>query len=86
MPGKGSPQGATKMTAKPDTTDDLATAAEATDIQTQDEGDRPEAAPCAADPGTPQPDATPSEEIGGPQGPEPTRYGAWERKGRCIDF
>lgn len=26
------------------------------------------------------------EEIGGPQGPEPTRYGDWEKKGRCIDF
>jgi hypothetical protein len=26
------------------------------------------------------------EEIGGPQGPEPTRFGDWERKGRCIDF
>jgi hypothetical protein len=26
------------------------------------------------------------EEIGGPEGPEPTRYGDWERKGRCIDF
>lgn len=26
------------------------------------------------------------EEIGGPQGPEPTRYGDWERKGRCVDF
>jgi len=25
-------------------------------------------------------------EIGGPSGPEPTRYGDWERKGRCIDF
>ena len=25
-------------------------------------------------------------EIGGPKGPEPTRYGDWERKGRCIDF
>ncbi|MGF1640684.1 MAG: succinate dehydrogenase assembly factor 4 [Rhodospirillales bacterium] len=25
-------------------------------------------------------------EIGGPQGPEPTRYGDWERKGRCVDF
>lgn len=29
---------------------------------------------------------TAGEEIGGPQGPEPTRYGDWERKGRCIDF
>lgn len=28
----------------------------------------------------------PTEEIGGPKGPEPTRYGDWERKGRCIDF
>jgi hypothetical protein len=25
-------------------------------------------------------------EIGGPQGPEPTRFGDWERAGRCIDF
>lgn len=25
-------------------------------------------------------------EIGGPAGPEPTRYGDWERNGRCTDF
>ncbi|XP_055387138.1 succinate dehydrogenase assembly factor 4, mitochondrial-like [Condylostylus longicornis] len=25
-------------------------------------------------------------ECGGPTGPEPTRYGDWERKGRCSDF
>jgi hypothetical protein len=25
-------------------------------------------------------------EIGGPQGPEPTRYGDWEVNGRCTDF
>ncbi|MEO6185586.1 MAG: succinate dehydrogenase assembly factor 4 [Steroidobacteraceae bacterium] len=25
-------------------------------------------------------------ETGGPTGPEPTRYGDWERRGRCIDF
>lgn len=25
-------------------------------------------------------------EIGGPNGLEPTRYGDWEHKGRCIDF
>jgi hypothetical protein len=25
-------------------------------------------------------------EIGGPSGPEPTRYGDWERNGRCTDF
>jgi len=30
--------------------------------------------------------ATWPEEIGGPSGPEPTRYGDWERKGICVDF
>ena len=25
-------------------------------------------------------------ETGGPPGPEPTRYGDWEHKGRCTDF
>lgn len=25
-------------------------------------------------------------EIGGPKGPEPTRFGDWERKGRVSDF
>ncbi|WP_160937577.1 DUF1674 domain-containing protein [Teichococcus coralli] len=25
-------------------------------------------------------------EIDGPKGPEPTRYGDWERKGRVSDF
>lgn len=29
----------------------------------------------------------PVKEIGGRQdGPEPTRYGDWEKNGRCIDF
>lgn len=27
-----------------------------------------------------------ADEIGGPKGLEPTRYGDWERKGRCVDF
>ncbi len=26
------------------------------------------------------------QEIGGPKGPEPTRYGDWEIAGRCSDF
>ena len=32
--------------------------------------------------------ATPGapKEIGGPKGPEPTRYGDWEVNGRCSDF
>ena len=25
-------------------------------------------------------------EIGGVKGPEPTRYGDWEKNGRCTDF
>ena len=25
-------------------------------------------------------------EIGGRNGPEPTRFGDWEKNGRCIDF
>ena len=25
-------------------------------------------------------------ETGGPKGLEPTRYGDWERNGRCYDF
>jgi hypothetical protein len=34
-----------------------------------------------AKPSTPMP-----KEIGGPKGPEPTRYGDWEVGGRCTDF
>ena len=25
-------------------------------------------------------------EVGGQKGPEPTRYGDWEKAGRCTDF
>ena len=42
----------------------------------------------------PQPDADQEQgqppqgrrEVGGPPGLEPTRYGDWEKAGRCIDF
>lgn len=27
-----------------------------------------------------------SREIGGRKGPDPTRFGDWEKNGRCIDF
>ncbi|MCB9957870.1 MAG: DUF1674 domain-containing protein [Rhodospirillaceae bacterium] len=48
----------------------------------------------AATPNDPAADATaglkgpkqPPGEIGGPAGPEPTRYGDWEVGGRCTDF
>jgi len=51
---------------------------------------REPAAPPAATPApqpAPKPAAPkPSKEIGGPAGPEPTRFGDWERKGRVSDF
>ena len=31
-------------------------------------------------------EAEPPSEHGGPRGPEPTRYGDWEKKGLAIDF
>ena len=31
-------------------------------------------------------DAVPPTEHGGPRGPEPTRYGDWEKKGLAVDF
>ncbi len=36
-------------------------------------------------PAPPPPEKKPAE-TGGPAGPEPTRYGDWEQKGRCTDF
>jgi hypothetical protein len=32
------------------------------------------------------PPPAPAQEFGGPKGPEPTRYGDWQRNGRCTDF
>ncbi|WP_240703511.1 DUF1674 domain-containing protein [Thermomonas aquatica] len=34
----------------------------------------------------PEPAVALAVEIGGRDGPEPTRYGDWEKNGRCIDF
>ena len=31
-------------------------------------------------------DTTKPAEKGGPKGPEPTRYGDWEKGGKCVDF
>lgn len=41
----------------------------------------PDPAPAPAE----QAEAMPRE-IGGPKGKEPTRFGDWERNGRCSDF
>jgi len=34
----------------------------------------------------PQPASAQPREIGGRSGPDPTRFGDWEKNGRCIDF
>jgi len=31
-------------------------------------------------------DASVAREVGGRDGPDPTRYGDWEKNGRCVDF
>jgi hypothetical protein len=36
-------------------------------------------------PAKPEPPKLPKE-VGGPPGPEPTRYGDWQYKGRATDF
>ncbi|HQW80583.1 MAG TPA: DUF1674 domain-containing protein [Pseudomonadota bacterium] len=48
---------------------------------------QPLSEPTPVDPSAPKvpPPITPVE-IGGRKGPEPTRYGDWEKDGRCIDF
>jgi hypothetical protein len=45
----------------------------------QSTASKPAAAPARDEPVRPK-------EIGGSAGPEPTRYGDWEKNGRCIDF
>jgi homeobox protein ESX1 len=35
---------------------------------------------------TPPEPAPRPREVGGTAGPEPTRYGDWEHRGRCTDF
>ncbi|WP_035485049.1 DUF1674 domain-containing protein [Geminicoccus roseus] len=40
----------------------------------------------AGAPKAPQGSAQPEGEQGGPKGPEPTRFGDWEKAGRCFDF
>lgn len=53
--------------------------------QTEPLAQRPVEPP--ADPAGDRPgDAKRPREIGGPKGPEPTRYGDWEVGGRCTDF
>lgn len=59
-----------------------------TDTSRSDAGSPSDASPEAEGDEAKDSTANPREsrEIGGPKGLEPTRYGDWERKGRCIDF
>jgi hypothetical protein len=47
-------------------------------------------APAAEKPSAPvpakPPEAPKTQEIGGRKGLDPTRYGDWEKDGRCVDF
>ena len=47
-----------------------------------------EAEPAKPEPEKPVPPPQPKkvEEIGGPRGPEPTRYGDWQFNGKVTDF
>jgi hypothetical protein len=54
--------------------------------ETSDNDPAPAPAPKPAPAATPQPAPKLPKEIGGPSGPEPTRFGDWERKGRVSDF
>lgn len=50
--------------------------------ETASQTDKPAPEVPAAKPAAGQP----VEEVGGPEGPEPTRFGDWEKAGRCSDF
>lgn len=52
----------------------------------QNETPRPRPEPVPATPEAAEVVAEQPREIGGPPGPEPTRFGDWEKAGRCIDF
>jgi hypothetical protein len=54
--------------------------------ETSDNDPAPVPVPKPAPAATPQPVPKLPKEIGGPAGPEPTRFGDWERKGRVSDF
>lgn len=46
----------------------------------------PAAVDTGAGAGVPEPAKQPAVKPGAAKHPDPTRYGDWERSGRCIDF
>lgn len=59
------------------TSDDVTSAEKIDEAATTDKANTAE---------TGQNQVDPAVEHGGPKGPEPTRYGDWEKGGRCTDF
>ena len=58
-------------------------------ITLQPDAKKPIKSPAGADQPAGKPAAKPtakSTKVGGRDGPDPTRYGDWEKYGRCIDF
>lgn len=52
-----------------------------------DDSKTPPPAAKPEDAAKPEPAAKPpADEVGGPEGAEPTRFGDWEKAGRCSDF
>ena len=50
------------------------------------EAETPAASSSKSDDGDKGAESDRGAEIGGREGPDPTRYGDWEINGRCIDF
>jgi hypothetical protein len=73
------------MTSKPKNTLPVAgnsgDGAESTSVSGPDSVGKPVPGKQPARSGTPQ-----STEIGGREGLDPTRFGDWEKDGRCVDF
>jgi hypothetical protein len=53
-----------------------------------DKAESPDQEPQLTPPGEVAETAVPAppKEVGGRDGPDPVRYGDWEKNGRCIDF
>jgi len=51
--------------------------------ETPPRGESPRGRPLNPPPRGPE---QPPGEVNGPKGPEPTRFGDWEKGGRCSDF
>lgn len=83
LPAKGDPFMVARMSA--DFSSDKQPGDDASRPQAEADPSRDDtAAASGRQSGSAQPDL--AKELGGPKGPEPTRYGDWERKGRCSDF